>query len=741
MKQMDFKSRKLRVWLVSIGAVLAVYLLYSWISKTPPIDIDAGKKFAGGVADSNIDGLDGGGGSIGDVDVESIRKAKYVHLNEQKQVDREFGFEKLLHKVGEEWDLEKPYMNVFRRSFKCYITSDKGKARVETAAGRPSPKDVTLNENVVIHILPEKDADIKESFIYLDDVEFVSERSQFSTAGPVKFVSEDVQMLGRGLEVVYNEEMDRLEFFRIFHLESLHAKVPAETGLFSPGQTRVDRPADTNSRPKTLKPDESAVADDSQKTKPLPTETIPAVEQTDGEHYRCVFSKNVLIKSPQEWVFADDEVCINNIFRPKVSDKESDKADDSDKAEKTEKAEIESTGGTDNVKADNVIAVKQGEPNESTSAQKFVDIVVTCDGGVVVMPMDSPRISKKPAKSTDEAAGTNNRALKVLKEAKERTVFIAQKIDYCAATGNTVVSGPSELIFYTSDIIRGEAKNKKAENKTIPVKVIARKKAEFFPALNQAVFEGDCVSTMERADPNIQQKYILSAPKLTVNLSGDNTVETTVEHMTADGGPVRLTTVKYAGEKLLGWTTLDCVKLDYDDGPLTLLAIGPGKIALDNSRIAQPKGKVNKFGLRKQCYAIIEDFDTLKFFSKSNRIIADAKAQQIYVGYVPIVEGQPGQAVKVWAGHIDALLYQTPDGRTELSTLTASGGITYKDDDNEFVGSKLFHDASKSIVTIQGDESWPCLLNGVLVDRIEYDPETGRLIHAEIVGPGALQKK
>ena len=211
---MGFGARKFYVWLISLGAVLVIYLLYSWISKTPPIDIDAGKEFTDTIADGNLGGFVDEGGRIGDVYVPAIRKARFTDLDkETKEVIREWGFEKLLHDAGEEWDIEKPYMNIFRRSFKCYITSDKGRIRVETVAGRPSPRDVTLTENVVIHILPQNDSNIKESFIYLDDVDFISGKSQFSTAGPVKFVSQDVQMLGRGLEVVYNEELDRLEFF------------------------------------------------------------------------------------------------------------------------------------------------------------------------------------------------------------------------------------------------------------------------------------------------------------------------------------------------------------------------------------------------------------------------------------------------------------------------------------------------------------------------------------------------
>jgi hypothetical protein len=720
---MGFKSRKFRVGLISLGAVLAVYLLYSRLSKTPPIDVR--KEFADTVADSNIGGYGGEGGRISGVDVEDIRKARFTDLDkETKEVIREWGFEKLLHDTGKEWEIEKPYMNIFRRSFKYYITSDKGKVQVETVAGKVRPKGVTLTENVVIHILPENDSGTKESFLYLDEVDFTSEKSQFSTTGPVKFVSQDIQMLGRGLELVYNEELARLEFLRISHLESLHLKVSSEAGLFSSSQTDVDGPADTNSRAETQQPNEPAVADDSQKTKPLPAASTQAAEQTGGKSYRCVLSKNVVIKSPYDLVFADDEVCISNIFRPKVSDKESDKADIS---------------GTDNVKARDVTVAKQGEPNESE--QELADIVVTCDGGVVVTPMGSLRIPKKPAKPAADVAGTDSRALiKALKEAKDQTVFIARKIDYCAATGNTVASGPSELTFYTGDLTHTEA-----EKKIIPVKVTARKKAEFFPALNQAVFEGDCVCTILREDSGFQQKYTLSGQKLTVNISEDKDRRASdstpgIDHLTTSGGVVRLVTLKTAGEKLLGGVELKCVQFDYDTAQQLFLATGPGKISLHNSRVSEPNEEVGRFSLRRPCWVIVEHFDTLKYFLEENRIVADAGSQEILINYIPVVDGQYGQLSVATASHVEAFLYQTADGLTELSTLTASGGIFYEDEDNQFVGSELFYDHNEFIMKVKGDELQPCYFNGALVDGIEYNVKTAEGT-VEIIGPGALQMK
>ena len=204
--------RKLVIGFVSLCAVLGAYLLYNRISGSPSIDTGQQADILESVADANAVGFDsdigkignvGVGttktayfhdlnkitGEIGDVGVGQVRKAKYITLNEDKQVEREFGFEKLLSDVRDIWDIEKPYMNIYRRNFKCYITADKGKVQVETAVGRTTPKDATFSSNVIVHILSGPPDDVKESFVYLDNFVFLSERSRLSTAGPVKFVS------------------------------------------------------------------------------------------------------------------------------------------------------------------------------------------------------------------------------------------------------------------------------------------------------------------------------------------------------------------------------------------------------------------------------------------------------------------------------------------------------------------------------------------------------------------------
>ncbi|GAI24808.1 unnamed protein product, partial [marine sediment metagenome] len=114
--------------------MLTVFLLYSLLSRTPRIEVESGSEAVD--ADSNFEGEVG---IVGKVGVGPVEIARFTELNKDKQIAREFGFERLLHKTGDEWAIEKPFMNIFRSSFKCYITADKGDVQIETAAGKTSP--------------------------------------------------------------------------------------------------------------------------------------------------------------------------------------------------------------------------------------------------------------------------------------------------------------------------------------------------------------------------------------------------------------------------------------------------------------------------------------------------------------------------------------------------------------------------------------------------------------------------
>ena len=744
---MGFSLRKIFIAFISLAAVLAIFLFYGRLGKTPPIpmDTDTGAEFIDSVADSNEGGLENDVGMIGEVGVSTIRKARYITLNENNEVEREWGFERLLHEVRDLWEIEKPYMNIYQRNFKFYITADKGNVQVETAVGKSTPKDATFTGNVVIRILPEGSSNVKKSNIYLDDIIFLSEKSQLSTANSVKFVSEDAQMLGTGMELIYDNKLERLEYLRIIDLESLRIK-SSQTGFRSDARMQADGTVDTGGPAKMQQPDETVVASD--KGQIQTTAARPEVElgkayperSRRGEYYECIFGKNVLIDSPEQLVFAHDKIAINDIFWSKASNGQSNQTDAG--------AAKQGPRSPDEAGTNNVNVPKQDEPSESSqnqpneSSEKCEDIIITCDGGFVVTPMGSAKTNEYSGKSSTQASTiTGTERPKEFEDVNDRTTFLTRIIDYSASTDDTVAVGASELIFYTNDLIQAEP-----NQTTVPVKVTSQKLLRFLPALNQVIFEGDCVCEMLREDPNGLRRYVVSGQRFRVDLSPDKDKRSSdsgrqIKHFTADGGVVKLATVKMANEKVLGGVEVKCLKCEYDTAQQLFLATGPGLINLDNSNIHEPNSQQDKFTLNKPCWAIIENFQTLKYFLDKNQLVADAPSQGLLtVNYFPIVKTQVqyDQQVTVTAVHVQADLIETAEGEFKLSTLSATGGITYEDRDKEFDGGRLFYDAGKAIITVHGDKLRPCHFNGVPVDEIEWDLKTDK-IKFEITGPGALQ--
>jgi len=706
------------------------------------MDTDKGAEFIDSVTDSNDSGLENDVGMIGQVGVSTVRKARYITLNENKEIEREWGFEKLLHEVRDLWEIEKPYMNIYQRNVKFYITADKGNVQVETAVGKSTPKDATFTGNVIIRILPEGSSNVKKSNIYLDDITFLSEKSQLTTAGPVKFVSDDAQMLGTGLELIYDDLLERLDYLRIIDLDNLRIK-SSQAGFRSDAGTQTDRPADTGGLAKMQQPNEPVVASDKGRTQT--TDAQQTVEQGKarpersrrGEYYKCIFGENVLIDSPEQLVFAHDKIAINDIFWSKASNGQSNDADAGTAERGPQSPDDASTNNVTIPKRDEPGESSQDEPDESSG--KFEDIVITCDGGFIVTPMASAKADEYSEKFSPNASIiTGTESPKELDDANGRTTFVTRKIDYSASTDDTVAVGASELKFYTSDLIQTEP-----NQATVPVKVTSQKLLRFLPALNQVIFEGDCLCEV---DPNGQQRYQISGPRFTVDLLPDKDKRSSdsgpqVKHFTADGGVVKLANVKMANEKVLGGVELKCLKCDYDTALQLFLATGPGVIKLYNSDVPEPNSQADKFSLNKPCWAVIENFQMLKYFFQKNQLVADAPSQGLLtVNYFPIVKTQIqyDQQVTVTAVHVQADFVETAEGEFKLSTLNATDGITYEDQDKEFNGSKLFYDAGKSIITVQGDEFQPCRFNDVHVDAIEWDLKTNK-IKFEITGPGAVQ--
>ncbi len=527
--------RRLLVGSISLGAVFAAYLLFRGVSDMPVLDTDSGVEFIESAADSNVGDFDSGVGKMGDVGLGPVRKAKYITLNKQtKAVEREWGFEKLLHEGQDQWDLEKPYVNVYQRNFKCYITADKGQVQVETAAGRPTPEDATFTGNVVVHVLPEESSELKECFVYLDNMTFLSERSQLSTAGPVEFVSDDVHMLGTGLEIIFNDQSDRLEFFRIVNLETLRIK-GSQAAMFSSGETETaaETLAQAETPDEAEQPDETVVAAGPEKNAgQLPQDAQPQAEQKEGVFYKCVLSKNVLIETPDELIFADQRILISDIFWSKGSAGLSGEAEPGD-ANDTEAVaaagdqdhDVEPNSTlADNAGDPNVIVAASGETNvgipapgeANESPDEIAEIVVTCDNGLVFVPTDTARSLDKymqDSKGPEVSAGSHPAQIG---SDTERTVFLAPRIDYNAMTGDVVANGFSQLTFYARNSAGAEA-----NEPPVPTKITARDTVEFFQATDRIVFKGDCQGTMPQDGFTEQRNVTFLSPEITVNVPAD----------------------------------------------------------------------------------------------------------------------------------------------------------------------------------------------------------------------------
>ena len=211
-----------------------------------------------------------------------------------------------------------------------------------------------------------------------------------------------------------------------------------------------------------------------------------------------------------------------------------------------------------------------------------------------------------------------------------------------------------------------------------------------------------------------------------------------IEHLTADGGMVRLMSRKKLKEQSLGGADLECRRLDYDADQDVFEAVGPGEIRLDNSKISEPNEQIGRFSFRRACYAFLSDFTSLNYFHRDSRIIADAEpGETLWINYFPIIKGEYGQQVIATAAHVEVNLTQTADGKTELSKLIASGAVTYDDEKKRFEGSKFLYDANEAIVTVQGDENEPCYFNGTGYREFKWDLKTDK-IKFEIAGPGVL---
>jgi len=554
--------RKLLLLLASLALAFGVFLLYDRFSGMPAIDLDVNSGYSRAVADANEDVPRGGAGKIGSTVIDRVTETDFVHRDENGVVDRKMGFAELTNTVKDIWAVEKPYMSVIQRGFECHITADRGNFQLDTSLGAPTPKDARFTGNVVIHVIPKGSGKFKESHIYLDDIVFLSERSEFSTIGPVRFVSKMANMQGKGLRFVYDEQSERLEYLRLTHLESLNIKSLPDA-LLSDGKPQVvtePGPGETAPSSKKTAPDRAqVVAPEISDTKRPPrsakaerpdTPQQPPESRAEGLYYRCILSKNVLIEAPEEVVFAGDSVSINDIFWSKSSASQQDQPDADQTENRKDKQtapppkKVVNSSATIDVSTEPAVpADTANEPNEPNEpAKKLVDVIVTCDNGILLLPEDSHR-SIEDFKVADVTVDTRRAKVDKLRiEHREKTSFISDTLDYSATTRDTIAAGASDLTFFTDDISDSDANSPDSDPNSppIPINVKARQGVRYLHAQNRVLFEGDCVCTMPQADLSEPRDATLKSPGITVDLIRDGTGDSTTSADITAAGPVQL---------------------------------------------------------------------------------------------------------------------------------------------------------------------------------------------------------
>ena len=481
-------KRKIIIGLITLAVMVGAYLVYSSFVDTPNIvmnETDPEKE------EIDVPDFDTQSGSMGgDLKIAPVGVSEFVTRDDDtKKVKSVLGFEQMLNpQAGTDlWRLQKPYMKMFEDKFRCDITSDFGKVRVEFVLNVPTPVTAELTENV--EILIEMTDDGKQFKICLDNLIYDNERSEFTSDGPVTLLSENGIMKGKGLILLYDAQVSKLAYLEITDLEYLLLKNVRSSDIDS-GQNDSARPAVVSN---SDAPQAVASAD-------LPEQSADSINPVSdtiagGEaavlspdqmykYYQCSLDKKVNIEYGKKIVvFGADEVIISNILWS--NDRKSAKSAESAKSPEPETVDSSNAAGADSsdiefVRVDDDSAVAAASldtvsgdktdtkvpqdlhlsptipaladiPSVSNVRHGDNDIYITCDGSLIIRPMELAGL--KP-----ERLNADSRRMRI----KGRPVRVGQPVDDDGRDIETIAS--CGLMTYdidaeVLDLERGEAGN------------------------------------------------------------------------------------------------------------------------------------------------------------------------------------------------------------------------------------------------------------------------------------------
>ncbi len=369
-----------------------------------------------------------------DTDTASPRaRQTYVHGAEHsyyatrdpltRQVTREFGFSRLINPgtPAARWEVEKPYIVFYEAAYAYRIDADHGLFQVERTGSTVVPQDGRLEGNVTIRFKPRPGSRVDETTILLDDLMFSSERTEFSTDGPVRAVSSQIDLSGRGLVLMLNAQNGQLEYLHILDLKSLRLKKFVETDSPQPDRaaaSSASQEMSASSADLTQQPRQSATA----------AKDAQAADSAQGRLYQCRIEDTVMIHYGDRIIVGPaEQVSIQNIlFRSPDSEKSTQQTS----ADPTSPVKIDSATASaplNRLSFDPMPADGLSMGSESMNADWDVrrDVVVTCEGGIVLQPMDESPVDSSAAAMAVEMNGTPLRIEQVAPDSPNSTLPLA----------------------------------------------------------------------------------------------------------------------------------------------------------------------------------------------------------------------------------------------------------------------------------------------------------------------------
>jgi hypothetical protein len=470
---------------------------------------------------------------------------------------------------------------------------------------------------------------MSETFIKMDDLTFSSERSEFATDGPVSIQSEQVQLEGFGLILIFDTAAGRIDYLNIRDLEILRILNVSESEKATKPKGSAQR------RPLAS----SSVQPSGSLPKPIDS-TSGSHEKTasPSEYYECVFDENVEITYGNELVLSGaDQVNIQNIlFSAMDSGDRAVNSPDSVDHKREQKQKNSEQVPKEPVKT----------PSDSNSAK---EVLVRCDGGIILKPMPDEMTAEPAAKAV---FNKKTQAIDLFSAQPENALlpptiqmettdseannappakFEARKIDYDLLTGSGLAHGPVRFTFY-----QPADSNDTTANPWVPIVVMADKDAQFIAdesrTINQVVFNENVLATRRWQQVEYTQLDNFHGDKLTVFFDKNAMGRTGISRIRMTEGRVYVQSRRFKDEQTLSNVKLYCTEISYDRIKEEIVAEGPdGEIQLNNSHVTEAAASEESTGvdLGKPCYVYVNGFDSIQWNLAEQKIVADGQQNQL----------------------------------------------------------------------------------------------------------------